>query len=418
MKRIWVVENAVPLERLSYPPPFVENTGIAYLLKDEKAEWAELAVRRLCEAFCSDDYELTVLASPALLEKHLRSGIEPPHIVIFDWQGPGFGDDINVAAIDKLLSSTFSYVQVYTNFGADGVEGYLAPLRQRYGTRLLPTKAKDDVEAGDLRTYVIEAWQHTIAGETADAVRERARAAVERLLIDLCSVRKSALAAMSRGDVNQFVSLVMAKLRDELGASGLDQLATIVKGGGSADAAEDLRRLQSAFYYHFPQDEVVRTGDLVVDPAGKYGMVITPWCHLESFQKKTGGYLTIIDACELKADALGAAGIVTDRVGESATAAHGKAAYSVVVLPNVPKNPGDRNALVDLALIAHGWNTVRVKDVDGALRYGALEFKRLCTLTETFSGAVVSHLAKTISSIGVPDFPKFEVERLSALAKT
>ena len=65
--------------------------------------------------------------------------------------------------------------------------------------------------------------------------------------------------------------------------------------------------------------------------------------------------------------------------------------------------------------MTHSWNTTAIKGVESALRYGSVGPQRICTLTETFGGAVVSHLAKTISSVGVPDFPKFEVERLSGL---
>lgn len=351
MRRVWVVENGVPIESLAYVPPFIENVGVRYLLGHDGAAWPEVEVRHLCEAFCRDEYELTVLASPAQLIRHLRSGVEPPHVVIFDWEGPGFGDQINIEAIGRLLASSFSYVQVYTHLGAEGVEMHLTDLRGRYGKRLLTARAKNEVTPETLRTYITDAWADTIAGETADAVRKRARSAVERLLIDLCSVRQRALAAMFKGDSNQFVTLVMAKLRDELGAAGVEQLSEIVKGGGTAETADDLRRLQSAFYYYFPQDDLVRTGDLVIDAAGKYGIVITPWCHLESFQKKTGGYLTIVDGYELGTQSLKDAGIAAEKTGESATAGHGKAGFSILVLPNVPRTHNERSVLVDLALV-------------------------------------------------------------------
>jgi hypothetical protein len=421
MKRVWIVENAVPFDSLPYRPPFVENKGIAYLLGNVDANWPEAEVRSLCQEFSADQYDLTVLASPDSLQGHLRSGPEPPHVVIFDWEGLGFRDDLNVTAIGQLLTSTFSYVQVYTHLGADAPEIHLGPLRAKYGSRLLAAKAKNQVTADDLRNSISAAWQNTIAGAAADAVRSRARDAVERVLVDLCSVRKSALAAMSDGDANQFLNLVMAKLRDEIGSNGLDQMAEIVKGGGAANATEDLRRLQSAFYYYFPKDDLVRTGDVVKTTSNGYGVVITPWCNLEKFQKKTGGYLTIVGACELKGAGLGAAGIVKpgkSGIGNSATASHGEAAHSIVALPNVPTKPNDRGSLVDLALIAHDWSTLRIKNVQGALRYSAVENRtRVCTLTETFSGAVISHLAKTISSQGIPDFPQFERDRLSELAK-
>jgi hypothetical protein len=417
MKRIWIVENAVPFEQLAYLPPYIENTGVRYLLEEQPNEWTEDSVRVLCNQFCSDEYELAVFQSPGLLERHLRLGVAPPHVVIFDWEGVGFGDAINVDAIGGVLASTFSYVQVYTQYGADAVDGHLAQLRERYPGRLLPTRAKDQVTPAELRASVTEAWENTIAGETADAVRDRARAAVERLLIDLCSVPKTALAAVVKGSGNQFVSVVMAKLRDELGAAPVDELSAIVKGDRAPGGGEDLRRLQSAFYYYFPQDDLVRTGDILVKGDGNYAMVVTPWCNLESFQKKTGGYLTVVDACEITAHGFNGAGVARERIGESATASHGKASYSIVALPNVPKTFGDRKELIDLALITHSWNTVRVNGVEGQLRYGGFGFTRVCTLTETFGGAVVSHLAKTISSLGVPDFPKFEIERLTNLLK-
>jgi hypothetical protein len=131
-------------------------------------------------------------------------------------------------------------------------------------------------------------------------------------------------------------------------------------------------------------------------------MVVTPLCNLDKFQKKTGGYLTVVNACEITAAAFAAAGIAKDKFGNSATASHNAASHSIVPLPNVPKKPNDRSALIDLALITHSWNTFRINDVAGSLRYPIVESKRVCTLTETFGGAVVSHLAKTISALGVP----------------
>jgi hypothetical protein len=418
MNRVWIVENAVPVQTLSYNPPVIDKVGVLYLLQDSTASWDEEEVRLLCEAFCSDEYELTVLTSPAQLEKYLDSGVEPPHVVIFDWEGPGFGEATNLAAIKKLLSSTFTYVQVYTQLGAEAVEPYLVSLRKGYGDRLLPARAKTEVTPSDLGSAVKAAWRGTIAGETADQVRMRARGAVERVLIDLCSVRRNALAAMTGGDEGQLVAVIMAKLRDELGPLH-EELTTIVKGGGVAEAAEDLRRFQSALYYYFPSDNVVRSGDLVVDRVGHYGVVITPWCHLGSFQRKTAGRLTIVGAYELNGATLEAAGVEVERVGPSATAAHGKAAHSVIVLPNVPKAANDRSALVDWVVVTHEWNTTLVSNVEGALSYSSVELTRICTLTETFSGGVLSHLARTISAVGIPDFPKFESDRLAfILGKT
>ena len=51
-----------------------------------------------------------------------------------------------------------------------------------------------------------------------------------------------------------------------------------------------------------------------------------------------------------------------------------------------------------------------------ALNYSDTEgFVRVCTLTESFAAAAVSHLVATLSSAGMPDFPRFEKQRLQQL---
>jgi hypothetical protein len=419
VKRIWIVENAVP--PTSCPSPFLRNDGVRYLLDDASAPWEDAVVKSLCELFSSADYELTVLRSPSQLRQHLRSASEPPHVVVFDWEGPDFSQDRNLEVLSIVLSTTFTYVQVYTNLGADAVEPHLSNLRAAYPDRLLPAKAKGEVTPDVLRGQVVTAWEGTIAGETADKVRERARIAVEKMLIDLCSVRRSALAAMVKGDSNEFVGLMMAKLRDELGFGAADQLGDVLKSGGADQSNEDLRRLQSVFCYVFPPDDFVRTGDIVKDSSGSLKMVITPQCHLERFRKKTGGRLTMVDADEMTTHSvkqLKDEGLNIDQIGGSPTAGHGNAGGSVVLLSNLPAVANSRSSLLDVVLRGHSWSTVRVGDVPAgeALRYSAVPgLTRLCTLTETLCAAVVSHLTTTIGSVGVSDFPGFEKTRLKGL---
>lgn len=422
MKRVWIVENAVPVQALTYVPPFVTNEGVRYLLEQRDVDWEDEEVKQLCESLSSDEYELTVLASPEQMRRQLRTGIEPPHAVIFDWEGPGFGEQVNCDSIADLLTSSFSYVQVYTHLGAQAVEPKLEALRAKFVERLLPTRGKNEVSAAELRGFVTTAWNDTIAGDTADRVRSQARAAVERMLIDLCSIKREALAALVKGESGEFLALVMAKLRDEIGSQSVDQLSEVLKLGGAVQATDELRRFQSIFYYHFPSDDLVRTGDLVIDDAGKYAMVFTPQCHLERFQKKTGGRLTVVETDQLSETSvkeLRASGLDVNSVGNSSTASHGKAGYSLVLLPNVPKTAKNRNVLVDLALRTHCWRTIEVPGtVTGALTYTAAKsLTRLCTITETFGTAIVSHVANTIASAGVPDFPNFEIDRLMAILK-
>ena len=157
---------------------------------------------------------------------------------------------------------------------------------------MLPVMAKQDVNATQLSAIVAAAWSDTIAGEVADGVREKARASVERVLIDLCSVRRSALAALLGTLDGGLDALLMAKLRDEFGSQGVGHFGALASDE-QVEATEQLRRFLSIFYYHFPDDDLVRTGDIVACDGDSYAMVFSPQCLLERFRGKTGGRLTL-----------------------------------------------------------------------------------------------------------------------------
>ena len=82
----------------------------------------------------------------------------------------------------------------------------------------------------------------------------------------------------------------MAKLHDEIGFQDIDQLSDIFKGGEKVKTNDDLQRFQSVFYYQFPADDLVRTGDIVITNTGSLAMVFSPQCHLRSaFERRLVG---------------------------------------------------------------------------------------------------------------------------------
>ena len=418
MTRVWIVDDAVPVQELNYVPPALAKEGVRHLLENHANAWEEQEVRELCASLSGDAFELTVLLSPGALRQLLQSGVEPPHVVIFDWEGTGFGKELNTKAIRCVLESSFSFVQVYTHLGVAAVEPHIQDLTAQFADRMLPACAKQDVDARALGDIVKAAWNDTIAGDGADSVRATARASVERMLIDLCSVKRGALAALLQSLEGGLDALLMAKLRDEIGSHGIGQFAALSGGGVEVQATEELRRFLSIFYYRFPTDDLVRTGDIVISDTGTYALVFSPQCHLERFRKKTGGRLTLVEAEELSPKGIAAlreSGVALSAVGGSAIASHSKAGYSVVILPNVPSVPDDRHALVDIAVRIHAWITVRIdKKENLPLRYADVgNVSRLCTITDTWCGPVVAHLAGVMASVGVPDFPGFETARIN-----
>jgi len=425
VKRVWVVDDAIPVQELhaAFPLPLLfEAATIRYLVEQvPAAQWGEgeAAVRDLCQALCGEEFEATFFLSPAEMLHALSRGATPPHAVIFDWEYAASNNEQNVAALDRLLGDSFVYVQIYTHLGPAAVEPSVASLRERFDGRLLATKDKAVVTAAQLRDDIGQAWSGTIAGEVADQVRHEAVVAVERTLIDVCGVHKSVLAEMADHAVENLLHLVLAKVRDEIGEVGFAALETVFKGQESVESPEAVRRLLSVWYYYFPHDDRVRTGDLIELPNGDLGFVLTPVCDLAYFPKKTGKRLTWVQTVRFDHDgitALNNAGIKFKQIGKSIIADH--AGDTVILLPNVPTKHGSRESTADYAVLCHAWsNQLFDKTPDGPLLYKEMApLSRRCTIAEPYASGIIGKIMSVISSPGTPDLPEVERRRLEAVA--
>jgi hypothetical protein len=410
MKRVWVVDDTIPVHIVYVGAPYPRTLDarlVQYLIENVQPEdWNEPAVLELCRALCSADYEATFFTSPGDMLRALEGGAVPPHAVIFDWEYPGSSDAVCCAALEKLLTGSFVYVQIYTHLGHEGIEPRISDLLERFPARLLPPKAKGDVRAQDLAGQIRAAWEGTIAGPLADRVRQETVRAIESSLIDLCSVGKSALSALAEGTGENLVHLVLSKIREQLGEQGFEVLEEISRADRSAESSIELRRLMSVWYYSFPTDDKVRRGDLI-DIDGALGFVMTPPCDLVKFPKKAGRRLTWIRLTKLDATGLKSivdAGLKFDGIGNSIIASQGRAGEALILLPNVPDTLDSREKVSDYALLCHAWeNSLLTGAQDGLMTYEYFgQAKRRCTLAEPFLSAVVAKVTAVISSPGTP----------------
>ena len=70
-----------------------------------------------------------------------------------------------------------------------------------------------------------------------------------------------------------------------------------------------------------------------------------------------------------------------------------------------------------MAIRTHAWTTRQVdKGESVPLRYADVQgVNRLCTITETWCAAIVSHIVGVMASAGMPDFPGFEKNRINQI---
>jgi len=419
MNRVWLVEDKIPIQTL-YGGPFpsrLDKNMVSRLLELGDAEWEEKEVYELCRNLCNSGYDVAFFLSPQAMLTFLQETAWPPHSVIFDWEYPGSDGKSNSSVLEVLLEGSFAYLQVYTHLGEEGGQAELSALRTKFGNRVLQTRAKAEVNPDQLAEEIKQAWTGTIAGDLADRARKAVFGAVERSLIEMCGVPRGAIAAMTQGASENLVQVVVSKIRDEIGSEGFSVLNEIVGASHIGESSDGLRRLLSIWYYFFPDDDVVRRGDLV-EVGEDLGFVVTPPCDITKFAKKTGTQLTWLRCVRLKqgANMLSQMGYQLNDMGSSIIASHGKAGHAIVVLPNVPESSG-RNTVADYVLLCHAWESRAFEGVGGGVvHYGSLTgLQRRCTVAAEFANSIVTAVTAVIASTGMPDLPRGEVRRLAAL---
>src|SRR5258708_9963717 len=121
MKRIWVVDDMIPVHELygALPVPTRLDSEIVLGLVNQvpRERWEEGEVLELCRSLCTPAFEAAFFRSPEAMLQAARQGAVPPHAVVFDWEYPGSNDERNLQALERLLLNSFAYVQVYTHLG-------------------------------------------------------------------------------------------------------------------------------------------------------------------------------------------------------------------------------------------------------------------------------------------------------------
>src|SRR5258708_4661757 len=136
MKRVWVIDDGIPVRELHSDGPLplrFEADVVRFLVEHVPADqWDEQPVFELCRVLCGNDFESTFFVSPEQMLRVLALGATPPHAVIFDWEYPGSTAETNLDALNRLLSGAFVYVQIYTHLGPGAVEPKVQELRGRF----------------------------------------------------------------------------------------------------------------------------------------------------------------------------------------------------------------------------------------------------------------------------------------------
>ena len=480
---VWIIDDAIPVYALEAESDIASSKlasvdcGFLHkLLTTYGDRWEDPPLKALCVELLEKVRQITVFRFPDHAVQHLDRGGPVPDVVVFDWEyGSFIDDDQRAELLQCLLSRCVSAVLIYTNRDVSVVENDIQKLPPYCGKRLAAPRHKSRTDAAGVLSAIQAKLDTSLSARLAKKLRRVTSEAVENLLVRADQLPLEAAVTMISEEApedQQFVELLSSKasvalsscqevsdsVREWVTRHGVppaqasivideivsslaasirraiqydkdvyDQISCAWTTGSPSDQsarddlAEAVRKFFSFRLYDQPNDELVRTGDLVSLDAEdtpdcanlNLHMVITPSCDLAHFWKKTGGNITLVRLLPLEESR---SRVPRDYQPHSITASN------PMLMPSIPV----KGQLLDCFLFAHDiryeyiekqGNSVQGGEKREFLGYDLLEgrFRRYCKVSEPFLTGILAKISETLFRSGVYDFPKQERDRLKAL---
>jgi hypothetical protein len=187
-KEIWIIDDSIPLEQARFAHrDMLEGSrpidrGSLVALLDQ--QWGDSNVKALCIQLIQEAKTVTAFIQPAAAVEYLESGVSIPDAIVFDMRYQTTPDS-SLPYLERILKGCVATVQVYTNESKAEAVRDLAPLSQRYQTRLAPPEIKGETTATVLATAISKRLQSSLSANLAKNIRTLSMFAVENVLTRL-----------------------------------------------------------------------------------------------------------------------------------------------------------------------------------------------------------------------------------------
>jgi len=458
---ICVIDDSIPVTgNIEIDDTVCFNASILKLLLD-KNTWDEQPVKDLIEELCTSEiWDISAFKHPNIYLKSLRNKNYKPDIIIFDWEYP-IQTDVSKDLL-KILQSSFSLVFVYTHVDRrEEVSREISREEFReYRRRLTLIHKWDDNSLERLLKEAEEESENNFSFRFGKILRNSTSEAIENVLVELgknhIDFVKAFLAetetketdikalltekiatsilenegvlkelaqedGMDKVKAQNLLSIIKSKFRDEIKSIDFNLLC------GEIDSTSDVKSLKELWsyrlYYH-PSDDVVRTGDIIMNKdTDEYSLVVTPDCNLNRFWHKNLGYLNLIPLLEIDKHSENvkahldptrkAKDLIKDTRPSSISNKPNRYPDGCFVLPFIKHEKGLLH-FITISTAITNIKITRPASVSGrenlskcSLTYDHLRnYMRIASLSEPFLTPLIQNSLNSIFAAGGPDFPE------------
>lgn len=441
-RKICIIDDSLPT---SDYPDFIDETqlldqSILKYLCHEHESWPEEPLRELLlEIFKDhDDWTIGGFLNPDFYFNHVEEEIYSPEVIIFDWDYA----TTSVATEEHLLNilkSTYSVVGIYT--GADKkeeIEGILAqPDFQPYlesRIRMVEKGATDSVSK--ILIEVNSLFDSHFAFKFGQELKFNAVKALDSILVDIGEMSfdefiwtfgHERIENERSITINEFIEILSEKFRNNL--ANADWSETIFESSASSNVSEELvRKLWSYRLYRFPNDDLVRVGDIISKVGGNNDekfLVISSDCHMNQLWKKNFGSLTLIPllANTVTSGTFQNRLLTAQKRGEirkaNATSMMNLRPFdSLTLITSIPSTDTEGNIVfTDYVAFPRSVFSIDVPKPTGLedhqVRLQALNYSHIedytgegrLSLNEPFRSPLIQYCVNAVTGYGAPDYP-------------
>lgn len=319
-------------------------------------EWGvETALKELCETFVNDEdennkkkWQLTAFTNPEYFREKYEEEDYRSDIIIFDWEYGTLSGFDQISFLNEILLMSYSYICIFSGADKDDeIQRVLGGDLGKYSHRIFFINKGNNNDYSDSAKRLYEKIKRHQESNFAFKFGKKLRAITNKSLDDVLlhlsemdieriiehfgkygtepidndlkemiggKIKdklneskdiKEALSEvknMTFSAIVQFLEIISEKIKNEIISSDLEH-SSLEKSASSEVDNTVLQKLWAYRLYHHPNDDFVRTGDLVkLSDKGndKIYLILTPLCDLERFWVKTYGCLNMVELFDVK----------------------------------------------------------------------------------------------------------------------
>lgn len=437
---VCIIDDSIPASNY---PEFIDDTKLlgqsvlTYLLQN--TDWSDDNVKSLVSKISDDtaNWYLTAFKNPSFFFNHVRDNILTPEIIIFDWDYDGRSEDSEEHLL-KLLKETYSIIYVYTNTDMEGDVSRVIESDKfsDYRHRLGVIQKENPNSFNNLLSAANDKYRRNFSYRFGKELKINATKAIDEILIEISKLSLEDFFecfGSKHGNTYtmptiELVSIITEKFKHQLLKQKFSKEEEKIVSGDIQNDEGLVRRVWSYRLYHYPDDDVVRKGDIISTSRSNdetLYLVISSDCHMNQFWKKNFGFVSVIPLHKLQPasasirERLNATNAQSIRNFRLSSLTNPSQVEGITILPGVKDSGGNyfdyflnpkeiKSVKISLPKKLTGSKDINQEKYRLPLRYRywrGYNGKNRARISEPFLSPLIQFVMENITGYGCPDFP-------------